>query len=400
VPSFTSTFGGTNIYAANVSYRAVALTANVTLTWPTEVATNTDVVASIMDVTPSAGGFTIRMPNASQASVGETVLFFNPGSFTFTVADNSGNTLASVAAGQSWQLYLTGNATVNGTWRALAYGVGSSAVNAASLAGLGIKAIGPTLNQAIAVDPLNANFTIGSSDRSKMFLWTGGAGTLTLPAAGVVGNDWFCQIRNGGNGAVTVQGPGGETIDNSASLIMNPGSSAFFVCDGTEFYTLGLGQPADFTFDYISISLTGQASPYTLSGAELNRIAYQFSGVLTANMQIIVPATVQQYWVANNTTGAYTLTVKTAAGTGVSITQGARQILYCDGTNVVSADTGGIGVPLTVAQGGTGSTTANGALVNLGGTSLGISVFTAAATSNVWAALGPAPSGTVDGGSF
>jgi hypothetical protein len=221
-----------------------------------------------------------------------------------------------------------------------------------------------------------------------------------LPAAGGVGNDWFCQIRNGGNGAVTVQGPGGETIDNSASLIMNPGSSAFFVCDGTEFYTLGLGQPADFTFDYISISLTGQASPYTLSGAELNRIAYQFSGVLTANMQIIVPATVQQYWVANNTTGAYTLTVKTAAGTGVSITQGARQILYCDGTNVVSADTGGIGVPLTVAQGGTGSTTANGALVNLGGTSLGISVFTAAATSNVWAALGPAPSGTVDGGSF
>jgi hypothetical protein len=400
VPSFTSTFGGTNIYPANVSYRAVALTANVTLTWPTEVATNTDVVASIMDVTPSAGGFTIRMPNASQASVGETVLFFNPGSFTFTVADNSGNTLASVAAGQSWQLYLTGNATVNGTWRALAYGVGSSAVNAASLAGLGIKAIGPTLNQAIAVDPLNANFTIGSSDRSKMFLWTAGAGTLTLPAAGGVGNDWFCQIRNGGNGAVTVQGPGGETIDNSASLIMNPGSSAFFVCDGTEFYTLGLGQPADFTFDYISISLTGQASPYTLSGAELNRIAYQFSGVLTANMQIIVPATVQQYWVANNTTGAYTLTVKTAAGTGVSITQGARQILYCDGTNVVSADTGGIGVPLTVAQGGTGSTTANGALVNLGGTSLGISVFTAAATSNVWAALGPAPSGTVDGGSF
>ena len=69
------------------------------------------------------------------------------------------------------------------------------------------------------------------------------AGTLTLPAASVVGNDWFCQIRNGGSGAITIQGPGGETIDNISSLIMNPGASAFFVCDQFDFYTLGLGQP-------------------------------------------------------------------------------------------------------------------------------------------------------------
>jgi len=400
VPSFTNTFGGTNIYSANPSYRAVALTANVTLTWPTELASNTDVVAAIMDVTPSGAGFTIRMPAASQASVGETALFFNPGSFTFIVADNSGNTLASIAAGQSWQLYLTSNTTVNGTWRALAYGVGASAVNAASLAGLGVKAIGATLNQSIVVDSLNANFSIGNSDRSKMFLWTGGAGTLTLPVASTVGNDWFCQIRNGGTGAITIQGPGGETIDNGASLIMNPGASAFFVCDDSDFYTLGLGQPAEFTFDYISIDLTPETSPFTLEGVELNRIAYRFSGTLGANMQIIVPTTVQQYWVDNNTSGAYTLTVKTAAGTGVSVTQNARQILYCNGTNVVAADTGGLGIPLLVSQGGTGDTTANGALVNLGGSSLGISVFTAASTSVVWAALGPAPSGTVDGGLF
>jgi hypothetical protein len=400
VPSFVNTFSGGNIYAANVSYRAIALTTNVTLTWPTEVAADTNVVASIMDVTPSAGSFTIRMPDATQASVGETALFFNPGAFTFIVADNGGNTLVSVAPGQSWQIYLTSNATVNGTWRALAYGVGSSAVNAASLAGLGIKAIGVTLNQSIAVAPLNANFSIGNSDRSTMLLWIGGAGTLTLPSAATVGNDWFCQIRNGGTGAITIQTSGGETIDDSATLIMNPGSSAFFVCDGSDFYTLGLGQPSEFTFDYVAISLTGQTSPYTLSGAELNRIAYQFSGTLLANMVIIVPTTVQQYWVDNSTTGTYTLTVKTAAGTGVVVSQGARSILYCNGTNVLTADTGGISIPLTIAQGGTGSTTANGALVNLGGTSLGISLFTAATTGNVWGALGPAPSGTVDGGVF
>jgi len=148
VPSFTNTFGGTNIYSANPSYRAVALTANVTLTWPTEVATNTNVVASIMDVTPSAGSFTIRMPDASQASVGETALFFNVGAFSFTVADNGGNTIQTIASGEAWQVYLTDNTTVNGTWRSIEYGAGTSSPSASALAGAGLKAITTTLNQA------------------------------------------------------------------------------------------------------------------------------------------------------------------------------------------------------------------------------------------------------------
>lgn len=386
--SFTNTFGGTVIYPANVSYRAVALTADVTLSWPTEVATDTNTTAAIMDVTPTAAALTIRMPEANQASVGETIQFFNPSAFSFTIADNGGNTITTVTQGQSWQVYLTGNSTPNGTWRALAYGVGSSSVNAGALAGAGIKAIGSTLNQSIVVEALNSNYAIGNADRAKMYLWTGGAGALTLPAASSVGNDWFCQIRNSGTGAITIAGPGGETVDGAVSLMMDPGNSAFFVCNGSDFFTLGLGQPAEFTFDYISIDLTGEVSPYSLTGAELNRIAYQFSGTLTADMVVIVPATVQQYWVDNSTSGSYSLTITTLAGTGVTVVQGARQILYCDGTDVLAADTGGLAVPITVAQGGTGATTANGALVNLGGTSVGIAVFTAVDQAAAQAAIG------------
>jgi hypothetical protein len=397
VASFTNTFGGTVIYPANVSYRAVALTANVTLSWPTEVATDTNTTAAIMDVTPASAGLTIRMPEANQGSVGETIQFFNPSAFSFTIADNGGNTITTVTQGQSWQVYLTGNTTANGTWRALAYGVGSSAVNAGALAGAGIKAIGSTLNQSISVVGLNSNYAIGNADRALMFLWTGGAGTLTLPASSTVGNDWFCQIRNGGTGAITIATPGGETIDGAVSLMMDPGTSAFFVCNGGDFYTLGLGQPADFAFDFISIDLTSETSPYPLQGNELNRIAYEFSGVLSANMEIIVPNTVQQYWVSNATTsspGNYTLTIKTLSGTGVIVTEDASQILYCNGTNVVAADTGGVGLPLTVPEGGTGSTTAGGALINLGGTSVGIAVFTAVDQAAAQAAIGV--SGTVN----
>ena len=117
-------------------------------------------------------------------------------------------------------------------------------------------------------------------------------------------------------------------------------------------------------------------------------------------MEIVVPDTIQQYWVANTTTGAYTITVKTASGSGVAIPQNGRSILYCDGVDVYAADTGGLSVPVAISQGGTGATTAGGARTNLGGTSTGIAIFTAPSELSVWTTLGVAPAGVVNGGTF
>jgi len=376
--AFTETFGGTTIYPSSVSYRAISLSANVTLSWPLETATNQNIVAQIMDVTPSGSGFTIRMPPANEAGPGETALFFNAGSFNFTVADNAGNTIVSIAPGLAYQVYLRTNTTVAGLWRTTQFGAGTSSATAGSLVGAGIKAINTTLNQSMAVSSLSVNYTAGPSDRSSAILWTGGAGTITLPAASTVGNDWFFHVRNGGTGAISLATTGGEFINGTTSAAFNPGDSAIIVCDGSKYFTIGFGQAPEFLFDYVSIDLTGQASPYTLVGANLNRISYQFSGVLTTNMVVIVPATIQQYWVGNSTTGgSYTLTVKTAAGTGVAVARDSRSILYCNGTDVVIADTGGIGLPILVSQGGTGATTPSGARTNLGATSVGNAVFIA-----------------------
>lgn len=62
----------------------------------------------------------------------------------------------------------------------------------------------------------------------------------------------------------------------------------------------------------------------------------QATGTLTANRVINVPAVTKAYLVINDTSGAFTLTVKTAAGSGVEVTQGKMAIVICDGTNVVS----------------------------------------------------------------
>lgn len=96
----------------------------------------------------------------------------------------------------------------------------------------------------------------------------------------------------------------------------------------------------------LETAIVGQAT-VSLSNADVtltanNGVADQarsamllLTGTLSANINVIVPAALKLYDVVNSTSGAYTVTVKTASGTGVSVTQGQRSRLYCDATNVL-----------------------------------------------------------------
>jgi hypothetical protein len=394
--TFTNIFGGSNISPSEISYAAVSLTANTTYDWALETAPSSNLIAGIMDVTATAGPWSLTLPSALEASTGQSILFNNVGSETFIIRNNAGVQVAAPVSGSVWQLYLTDNTTAGGTWEAFLYGAQVSAANAASLAGTGLIAIGSLLSLAMPVTFFGTNFTADTDSRARTYIWNGGAGTLTMSTAGTLGNNWFFQLRNEGTGALVIDPPGSQTINGSSTLTFQPGDSAIIFTDGNNFYTLGYGQSPVFAFDYTSINVAGSGN-YVLSGSELNRIAYNFTGVLTGNRTIIVPQTVQQYWVANNTTGPYTLTVKTSIATGYTVNQGSRAILYSDGTNVVAADTGGVAVPIAVSDGGTGATTAGNALINLGGTATGIAIFTAATQAAAQAAIGLDP---IQGGTY
>ena len=62
---------------------------------------------------------------------------------------------------------------------------------------------------------------------------------------------------------------------------------------------------------------------------------------LTTTRNVVVPLAAQQWTVYNGTTGAQSLQFIGASGTGVTVANGKRAILYSDGTNVVrvTADT-------------------------------------------------------------
>ncbi|MEX3764452.1 gp53-like domain-containing protein [Paraburkholderia phenoliruptrix] len=95
-----------------------------------------------------------------------------------------------------------------------------------------------------------------------------------------------------------------------------------------------------------SINVAGGAN-VSLTAAQAGYGTLVFTGALTANIAVIVPNSAARWIVENLTTGAYTLTVKTAAGTGIAVTQGKTQEVFCDGTNVLLASNDFVNVTLT-----------------------------------------------------
>lgn len=393
--SFTSIFGGGTIYPSDVSYLSIALSADTPLQWPLESSGAEDPAARIIDVTPDASGHSVVMPDATMTGAGQTILFNNlSGSYSFYVEDFDGNTLATVAFGEQWQLYLASTTTAAGTWRVFRYGASTATVQPSALAGFGLTVTGSTLSQSAPVTTFSTTgLTLATSSRAGAFVWTGsGAGTLNLLTAASAGDNFFAMARNAGGGDLTIDPSGTELINGASTLALRPGDSATLITDGAAWYTVGLGQEAIFAFDYTSISVTG--GNYTLAGSELNRIAYKFVGTLTSDVYIIIPATVQQYWVTNATTGAFNFYVKISGGTPTQVTQGARGIYYCDGTNVILAsDPTTLSVPISIADGGTNATTASGARLSLGITTFADAIVTATTGASVRTTIGAAASG-------
>lgn len=340
--SFLSPFYGNVIQPTDVSYRAVTLSANTTLEWPINGSATDNYVARIMNVTATAGSLTLRMPPANQASVGEDSLVRNVGSNTFTLADYAGNTITTIAAGEAKYVYITTNATSAGTWGLIAFGVGTSNADAAVLAGYGLKAINSTLNQAYAVTTFSSNYTAVEGDRASTQVWTGGSGTLTLPSATVVGEDWFFLVRNGGTGTLTVSPAGGQLINGTASLAMQPADSAMVISSGTAWFTVGLGRSTQFNFTQLTKAVT--TGTYTLTASEAANVVQKYTGTLSGNVTVNLPQTIQVYYITNQTDGGgsgYQITFQTgvAGGAIATVPAGQQVILLCDSVNLYNAST-------------------------------------------------------------
>ena len=285
--------------------------------------------------------FTLDMPPANQASVGIDALFRNVGSYSFTVRDYTGGTIVTIAAGEAKYIYLTSNTNTAGTWGLIAFGVGTSNVDAATLAGFGLKAISNTLNAANEVNTFASNYTALTTDRASTYVWTGGSGTLTLTSAITLGNDWYMMVRNGGSGTLTIAPAGGIQINGSSTISLQPADSCVICCSGSAFFTVGLGRSTQFNFTQLTKAVV--TGSYTLTASEAANTIQKYTGTLTGNVTVVLPQTVQVYYITNQTNGGgpgYQITFTTGAGGATAtVPAGQQVILLCDSVNLLNAST-------------------------------------------------------------
>lgn len=336
-----NTFGGGPVQPARVRARDIDLSdGDVTLKWPFIASATQDIVAFTNRITDAAAGAQITMPPANQTSVGMDAIFRNISGESVEILDNDGGSIVTVAAGQSWYVWLISNADEAGEWDIVQFGAGSSSNDAAALAGMGLKALNARLNQDVPVIAVVDDTSLNAASRSALYVVdpSSGGGTFTFEPVATLTNGWVVEIANLGSSAWVLEPDGGETIDNQANILLNPNESCFVHVGNSGLYTVGRGRTSQFAYTQNTQDVSG-SSDITLSATEAGSYFQDYFGALTGNINIIVPTVVQPYVVTNRTTGSFTLTVKTAAGTGLIVAQGESVILHCNGTNVVDSDT-------------------------------------------------------------
>lgn len=92
---------------------------------------------------------------------------------------------------------------------------------------------------------------------------------------------------------------------------------------------------------YVTQAITDGADttitiPNGASGVARNMFI-ECTGALTADRNLLVPTNKKLYFIYNNTTGGYNVTVKVSGQTGVSVPNGGKMILVSNGTDVVNA---------------------------------------------------------------
>ena len=131
---YNNVFGNDTIPPAESEYQFLSLTGQVAFQWPYHFNGVGNFLSKIMEITGAAGTVAV-LPDATQVSVGEAFLVRNVGANALTFKKFDMSACAVIQPGKAVMLYLTDNTTTAGVYGIIEYGVGSSAIDAASLVG-------------------------------------------------------------------------------------------------------------------------------------------------------------------------------------------------------------------------------------------------------------------------
>src|SRR3990172_7480157 len=133
--SLVDIFNGNQINPSNSSYQSIELTSlnsPYVLEWPLIGVQAGQIVTNIIEVTATGAGLGIKLPDATLASVGQVIRFFNIGANVFNVLDYSNGVVANVPVADNppptppssgaIYIYLRDNTTQAGEWGVISAG--------------------------------------------------------------------------------------------------------------------------------------------------------------------------------------------------------------------------------------------------------------------------------------
>ena len=142
---------------------------------------------------------------------------------------------------------------------------------------------------------------------------------------------------------------------------------------------------------YVTQAITDGADtvitiPNGASGVARNMFI-ECTGSLSAARNLIVPANKKLYFIYNNTTGGFAVTVKVSGQTGVSVPAAAKILLVCNGTDIVLA-TNYMVTPTLTSPTMTGTPVAPTASPGTNTTQVATTAFVTGAVSTATGSLG------------
>jgi hypothetical protein len=339
--TFVSPFTGTVVVPTDVSYQELVFSVDQDLFWPSVVNPTQVPLSRIMDCTSTAANLHINLPQGNLGATGSDTLIRNFGLYEFSVVDYSGLSSVLVQPGEAKYFYLSDNATVAGTWQNVTFGAGTAAADAATLQGAGLTTINGRLATTQNIILTNATPSVTDLSRANTFVWTGGAGTLTLPLAANLSQGWYICFRNNGTGTLTITPQSGSLINSLTTITANPNDSGIIMFQDTtsNFFTVGLAPSPNITFSsavYDVDSIVGNTFSL-VSYAPIIQTYISISGTRTQTLAVTLPATTQLYILTNNTgSTAYDITFQVSGSSSppLVVASGSIVTVLSDGNNL------------------------------------------------------------------
>lgn len=341
--TFVSPFTGTVVTPTDVSYYFLAFATSQTLYWPATVNPTQVPAARIIDCVASTSGLTISLPEGIQGTVGADILFRNLGAYQFNIQNSDGSGSFQVPIGISKYVYLVDNSTTAGTWNNVTFAAGASYADAVTLQGSGLTTVNGQLATTQNIISTSTNTTLTDANRALDYIWTGGVGTITLPAASTLSEGWYVGFRNNGTGTLTLATQGLSLLNSATNVTTNPQDSGYIVFQQStgNFFTIGLASPVNVTFTSAVYDVDSiPTDSFSLVGyAPIIQTYVAVSGTRTTTLEVTLPAITQIYILSNQTeeTGYnITFTLSGSLEAPLVLSNGQIATVLTDGVNIIT----------------------------------------------------------------